>query len=140
LVLLNKRGNVIATTIRSDVLILGAGGAGARAAIEAPRTDPESKVVLINQGPVGKSGLTAMANGGMHWVSHPDDGFSAHFEDVVRMGSFLNDQNLVEVMTREAPERTEELIGWSAKIAMDGDKYLLTDPKGSGTSQGIPCY
>jgi fumarate reductase (CoM/CoB) subunit A len=121
-------------TIKADVLVIGGGGAGARAAIEAAINDANLNVVLLNQGPVGRSGLTTMANGGMHWVSHPEDSPDAHFRDVVRMGCFLNDQNLVEVMTEEAPVRAEELISWGAKVQMDGDQYYLSDPRGSGTS------
>jgi fumarate reductase (CoM/CoB) subunit A len=121
-------------TIKADVLVIGGGGAGARAAIEAAINDANLNVVLLNQGPVGRSGLTTMANGGMHWVSHPEDSPDAHFRDVVRMGCFLNDQKLVEVMTEEAPVRAEELISWGAKVQMDGDQYYLSDPRGSGTS------
>src|SRR5512139_1856551 len=102
--------------IQTDVLVIGGGGAGARAAIEAAKNAPALRVVLLNQGPVGRSGLTTMANGGMQWVSHPDDSPDAHFRDVVRIGCYLNDQNLVEVMTEEAPERAEELIRWGAKV------------------------
>jgi len=121
-------------TIRADVLVIGGGGAGARAAIEAAMNDPNLKVVLLNQGPVGKSGLTVMANGGMQWVSHPEDSPDAHFRDVVRIGCYLNDQNLIEVLTEEAPARAEELISWGAKPEMDGDQMYLSDPRGSGAS------
>ena len=48
-------------TICTDVLVIGAGGAGARAAIEAAKSDSKLQVLVLNQGPVGKSGLTAMA-------------------------------------------------------------------------------
>jgi fumarate reductase (CoM/CoB) subunit A len=120
--------------VRTDVLIIGAGGAGVRAAIEASVNDQNLNIVLLNQGPVGRSGLTAMANGGMQWVSHPEDSPDAHFRDVVRIGCYLNDQNLIEVMTEEAPERAEELLSWGAEIEMDGDQYYLSDPRGSGAS------
>jgi fumarate reductase (CoM/CoB) subunit A len=124
----------VSMLIKADVLVIGAGGAGARAAIEAAKNAPDLHVVLLNQGPIGRSGLTTMANGGMQWVSHPDDSPDAHFRDVVRIGCYLNDQNLVEVMAEEAPARAEELIRWGAKVLMDGDSYFLGDPRGSGAS------
>jgi aspartate oxidase len=81
-----------------------------------------------------------MANGGMHWVSHPDDSPRSHFDDVVRIGCYLNDQNLVEALIEDAPQRAEELIGWGAKILMDGDKYFLIDPRGGGASHPKDHY
>ncbi len=122
------------TDVLTDVLVIGAGGAGARAAIEAAKHDARLSIIVLSQGPVGRSGLTSMANGGMQWASHPDDSPEAHFKDVVRIGCYLNDQNLVDAMTREASARAEELIGWGAKVLMDGDKYYLSDPRGSGAS------
>jgi len=118
-------------TIRTDVLVIGAGGAGVRAAIEAAK-HPELSILILNQGPIGKSGLTAMANGGMQWVSHPDDSPRYIFEDIIRVGCYLNDQNLIEVLAQEAPLRAEELIKWGAKpLAFD-------DKRGSGPSPDSP--
>jgi fumarate reductase (CoM/CoB) subunit A len=117
--------------IRTDVLVIGAGGAGARAAIEAAR-NPRLQIMVLNQGPIGKSGLTAMANGGMQWVSHPEDSPKYFFEDIVRVGCFLNDQNLIEILTEEAPERAEELIRWGAK------PLEFDDRRGSGPSPDSP--
>ena len=98
--------------MRADILVIGAGGAGARAAIEAATRGPEMKIVILNQGPIGKSGLTAMANGGMVWVEHPDDSPEALFEDILRYGCYLNEQNLVEALTVEGPQRAQELLNW----------------------------
>jgi fumarate reductase (CoM/CoB) subunit A len=127
-------------TIKTDVLVIGAGGAGARAAIEAAKYDQELNIVILNQGPIGKSGLTSMANGGMQWVSHPDDSPRALFEDVIRIGCFLNDQNLVEVLAEEGPERGEELIRWGAKILTYGDKQRSSgrSPDAPGTGPSYP--
>ena len=106
----------VAMTIKTDVLVIGAGGAGARAAIEAAIIDPDLKITILNQGPIGKSGLTSMANGGMQWVEHPDDSPEALFEDIVQVGCYLNDQNLVEALAKEGPQRAGELIKWGAKM------------------------
>ncbi len=102
--------------IGADILVIGAGGAGARAAIEAAEMAPGMKIVILNQGPIGKSGLTAMANGGMVWVDHPDDSPEALFKDILRYGCYLNEQNLVEALTVEGPQRAMELIKWGAKM------------------------
>ena len=101
-------------SIKADVLVIGAGGAGCRAAIEAADQNPETSVVILSQGPVGKSGLTVMANGGMNWVTHPDDAPDNQFKEIIIAGDFLNEQNLVEVLTQEAPIRGNELISWGA--------------------------
>jgi fumarate reductase (CoM/CoB) subunit A len=117
--------------IKTDVLLIGAGGAGARAAIEAAK-NRELKVLILNQGPIGKSGLTAMANGGMQWVSHPDDRPAYLFKDIIRVGCYLNDQNLIEVLVKEAPDRARELIEWGAKT------LEFEDARGSGPSPDSP--
>lgn len=101
---------------KTDILVIGAGGAGARAAIEAATTDPDLNITILNQGPIGKSGLTSMANGGMQWVEHPDDRPEYLFEDIIQVGCYLNDQNLVEVLAEEGPRRAGELIKWGAKM------------------------
>jgi fumarate reductase (CoM/CoB) subunit A len=103
-------------SIKTDILVIGAGGAGARAAIEAATIDPDLKITILNQGPIGKSGLTSMANGGMQWVEHPDDRPEALFEDIIQVGCYLNDQNLVDALAKEGPQRAGELIQWGAKM------------------------
>jgi len=118
--------------ITADVLVIGAGGAGCRAAIEAADINPESNVVILSQGPVGKSGLTVMANGGIRWVTHPDDTPDNLFREVILAGDFLNEQNLVEVLTEEGPVRGNELLKWGAREL----RYESTEPD----KQGGPEY
>ncbi len=115
--------------ITSDILVIGAGGAGARAAIEAAAMAPGMKIIILSQGPIGKSGLTAMANGGMVWVDHPDDSPEALFEDILRYGCYLNEQNLVEALTTEGPSRARELINWGAEM-------IPFDKSGGRSSEG----
>ena len=124
--------------IKADVLVIGAGGAGCRAAIEAADNDPGAQIVILSQGPVGKSGLTVMANGGMRWVTQPDDTPDNLFREVVEAGDFINEQNLVEILTEEAPARANELIGWGAKelpfaeVSQSGG--AAPDQRGTGPS------
>ncbi|MBN2059905.1 MAG: FAD-binding protein [Deltaproteobacteria bacterium] len=125
--------------MKTDILVIGAGGAGARAAIEAATRCPEMKIIILNQGPVGKSGLTSMANGGMQWVEHPDDSPEALFEDVLRFGCYLNDQNLVKALTEEGPQRAQELISWGAKMIPFGIRTSGgTSPSGPGKRPSYP--
>ena len=119
--------------VKADVLVLGAGGAGCRAAIEAADNDPGASIYILSQGPVGKSGLTVMANGGIRWVSDPDDRPEYLFREIVQAGAFLNEQNLVEILTEEAPARANELLKWGAKeIPFEEDS--APDQQGSGPS------
>jgi fumarate reductase (CoM/CoB) subunit A len=120
--------------LKADILVIGAGGAGARAAIESSARDPEMSIIILNQGPIGRSGLTAMANGGMVWVDHPDDSPEALFEDLLRYGCYLNEQNLVEALTMEGPQRAQELIDWGAKMIPFGSG------SGGSPSGGAPRH
>jgi fumarate reductase (CoM/CoB) subunit A len=119
-------------SINTDVLVIGAGGAGARAAIEAAMRDPELKIIILNQGPIGRSGLTSMANGGMQYVDHPDDSPDAIFEDIIRVGCYLNDQNLVEALSKEGPQRAAELVKWGAQM------IPISPQKGGRPSADLP--
>ena len=102
-------------SIKADILVIGAGGAGCRAAIEAAECYPQSRILVLSQGPVGRSGLTVMANGGMLWVTHPDDKPEYLFREILSAGAYLNDQNLVEILTQEGTLRGNELINWGAQ-------------------------
>lgn len=126
--------------IKADILIIGAGGAGCRAAIESSNYNPEAKIVILNQGPVGRSGLTVMANGGMRWVSHPEDTPFNLFQDILEVGCYLNEQNLVEVLTEEGPQRAEELIQWGAKELIYAEKSRSggRSPDDPGRGQSYP--
>jgi fumarate reductase (CoM/CoB) subunit A len=125
-------------TINTDILVIGAGGAGARAAIEAATREPEMRITILNQGPIGKSGLTSMANGGMQWVEHPDDSPDFLFEDILRFGCYLNDQNLIEVLTQEGPQRAQELIDWGAQMIPFGSRSGGGAPSGPDQRPSYP--
>ena len=125
-------------TLNTDILVIGAGGAGARAAIEAAVRQPDLKIIVLNQGPVGRSGLTAMANGGMQWVEHPDDKPDYLFEDIVKIGCYLNDQNLIEAVSHEGPQRAAELVQWGAQmIPVSPDK---SGRRSADAPAGRPSY
>ena len=100
--------------IKTDVLIIGAGGAGARAAVEAAQTGRQ--VTLVCRAPLGQGGLTPTANGGYQAAVLPGDSPAIHAEDLIAAGSGLNDRPLVEALTGEALEQARILEQFGARM------------------------
>ncbi len=98
-----------------DVLIVGAGGAGLRAAIEATQ-DKSLKVAVICKSLLGKA-HTVMAEGGIAAsLGNVDssDNWEVHFRDTMKGGKLLNNYRMAEIHAKEAPERVRELERWGA--------------------------
>jgi len=91
-------------TFKCDVLIIGGGGAGVLAAMEASK-QKHLKIAVVSKGPVGRSGLTPTANGGTAFHLSPE----GTFKEMVTAGCFLNDQSLVWLMATKAPPILEML-------------------------------
>src|SRR5687767_1840184 len=109
--------------ITTDILILGTGGAGLMAALHAHWRYAQQKVLLVSKGMLGKSGCTRMVQGGYNVVLNENDSVQAHFEDTVRGGAFLNDQDLAWTLVSDAPRIVRELenrIGCMFDRAPDG--------------------
>ncbi len=101
-------------TYSYDVLVIGAGGAGLRAAIEAANAGVT--VGLICKSLLGKA-HTVMAEGGMAAaMGHNDDrdNWKVHFADTMRGGQYVNNWRMAEIHAREAPDRVRELEAWGA--------------------------
>ncbi len=97
-----------------DVLVIGAGGAGLRAAIEASALG--AKTALVCKSLLGKA-HTVMAEGGMAAaMAHNDDrdSWKVHFADTMRGGQYLNNWRMAELHAKEAPSRVRELEAWGA--------------------------
>jgi len=97
-----------------DVLVIGAGGAGLRAAIEAAKAGVT--VGLICKSLLGKA-HTVMAEGGMAAaLAHNDDrdNWKVHFADTMRGGQYVNNWRMAEIHAKEAPDRVRELEAWGA--------------------------
>jgi succinate dehydrogenase / fumarate reductase flavoprotein subunit len=95
-----------------DVLIVGAGGAGLRAALAA--AERGLSVGVISKSLLGKA-HTVMAEGGIAAAVgnvDPDDGWRTHFMDTMKSGKFLNNWRMVEIFAKEAPDRVIELEQW----------------------------
>lgn len=96
-------------TIETDILILGAGGAGLCAALHAVDRAPGLSITLVVKGLLGRAGCTRMVQGGYNAVLTPPDSLEAHFLDTLRGGGWINDQELVWTLVSEAPKRVLEL-------------------------------
>jgi succinate dehydrogenase / fumarate reductase, flavoprotein subunit len=97
-----------------DVLIIGAGGAGLRAAIAA--AEKGLSVGIVSKSLLGKA-HTVMAEGGIAAAVgnvDPDDSWRQHFIDTLNSGKFLNNWRMAEIFTKEAPDRVIELEQWGA--------------------------
>jgi succinate dehydrogenase/fumarate reductase flavoprotein subunit len=92
-----------------DILILGGGGAALYAALKARAGGAGLRIVVASKGLYGKSGCTRMVQGGYNVVLHPDDSFDKHYDDTLRGGGMVNDQELAWTLVTQAPERIVEL-------------------------------
>jgi succinate dehydrogenase / fumarate reductase flavoprotein subunit len=108
-----------------DVLIVGAGGAGLRAAIEASAAGV--KVGVVTKSLLGKA-HTVMAEGGMAAaMGNVDDrdNWRVHFADTMRGGQYLNNPRMAELHAKEAPSRVRELEAWGAVFDRTKDGKIL---------------
>jgi succinate dehydrogenase/fumarate reductase flavoprotein subunit len=99
---------------QTDVLIIGGGGAGMRAAIEAAAHGV--RVVVANKGPVGRSGTTPMAMEAFQAVGFPGDAEEIHFRDTIEGGYHLGDENLVSILVRDAARRARDLETYGVRF------------------------
>ncbi len=108
-----------------DVLIIGAGGAGLRAAIESSAAG--CKTALVCKSLLGKA-HTVMAEGGMAAaMANVDDrdNWRVHFADTMRGGQYLNNQRMAELHAQQAPDRVKELEAWGAVFDRTKDGRIL---------------
>ena len=113
-----------------DVLIVGAGGAGLRAAIEASAKG--AKTALVCKSLLGKA-HTVMAEGGIAAAMgnvYPEDNWQVHFRDTMRGGKMLNNWRMAQLHAQEAPERVYELERWGALFDRTKDGRILQRPFG----------
>ncbi|MGH9529188.1 MAG: FAD-binding protein, partial [Terriglobales bacterium] len=122
-----------------DVLIIGAGGAGLRAALEALAQG--AKVGVVCKSLLGKA-HTVMAEGGiaaaMANVDHADD-WRTHFCDTMRGGKFLNNWRMAQLHAQEAPDRVRELEQWGALFDRTPDGNILQRAFGGHTFRRL-CH
>ena len=95
--------------VQTDILILGAGGAGLCAALHAADRSPALSIAVVVKGLLGRAGCTRMVQGGYNAVLAEPDSLDAHFLDTLAGGGWINDQELVWTLVSEAPARVLEL-------------------------------
>ncbi|MGF1445979.1 MAG: L-aspartate oxidase [Pikeienuella sp.] len=93
----------------TDILILGAGGAGLMAALHAKQASPDLEVVVAVKGLLGKSGCTRMVQGGYNVALSPGDSVERHFQDTIEGGKWLPRQDLAWALVTGAVTRIREL-------------------------------
>lgn len=123
-----------------DVLIIGSGGAGCRAAIEV--SEHNLTPLIVSKGLSFKSGCTGMAEGGYNAAFacvDPEDSPDVHFEDTMRGGGFLNDPQLVRILVDEAPDRLRDLETYGALFDRQESGLLDQRPFGGQTYRRT-CY
>ncbi|WP_295723060.1 fumarate reductase (CoM/CoB) subunit TfrA [uncultured Methanobrevibacter sp.] len=126
--------------IQSDVLIVGSGGAGARAAIEV--SNAGFKPIIVSKGLSFRSGCTGMAEGGYNAVFgfvDADDTKETHFNDTLKGGNYLNDSKLVNILVNESPDRLIDLENYGALFDRQENGKLNQRPFG-GQSFRRTCF
>src|SRR6266404_6277617 len=112
-------------THQHDVLVIGAGGAGLRAAIESSAAGVS--VGLVCKSLLGKA-HTVMAEGGIAAaLANVDerDNWKVHFADTMRGGQYVNQWRMAELHAKEAPDRVRELEAWGALFDRTPDSRIL---------------
>ncbi len=95
--------------LATDILILGAGGAGLFAALHAQQQRPQLNIAVASKGLLGKCGCTRMVQGGYNVALHAGDSIERHFMDTIEGGKWLPNQNMAWTLVSKAIERVQEL-------------------------------
>jgi len=95
--------------VETDILILGAGGAGLCAALRAADSGKKLKILIVTKAIIGKGGCSRMVQGGYNVVLNPADSFEKHFIDTLKGGQFINNQDLAWELVTVAPARVKEM-------------------------------
>ncbi len=123
-----------------DVLIIGGGSAGLRAAIEAH--DNGANVLLFSKNRKGDP-HTVLARGGINaalGTMDPEDSWMIHATDTLREGEFLADYQRVELLCKSAPDSVNELVNWGARFHREKDGRLTQRFFGAHTYRRTVFY
>jgi succinate dehydrogenase / fumarate reductase, flavoprotein subunit len=110
-------------TIVTDVLIIGAGGAGLRAAIEVAKS--KSTVAVISKEPFGRA-HTEKAMGGLNVAIKPPATPKQHYDDTMKGGAYISNEVMVDIFTKEMPDRIYDLESYGVRFDKDADGSFYT--------------
>ena len=106
-----------------DVLLVGGGGAGLRAAIAAAEVNPKLRIAVVSKVYPMRS-HTVSAEGGAAGVAKPDDSLDEHAYDTISGGGWLSDQDAVEAFVKEAPQELLQLERWGCPWNREPDGHI----------------
>ena len=112
-----------------DVLIVGGGGAGLRAAIAIAETNPRLRVAVLSKVYPMRS-HTVSAEGGAAGVARADDSLDQHAYDTISGGDWMSDQDAVEAFVKEAPQELMRLEHWGCPWSRESDGHIAVRPFG----------
>ena len=124
------------TTASYDVLIVGGGGAGLRAAIAALEADARLRVAIVSKVYPMRS-HTVSAEGGAAAVIRSGDTLDEHAHDTIAGGDWLCDQDAVEAFVNEAPEEMLRLEHWGCPWSREPDGHIAVRPFGGMKQSGV---
>ena len=116
-----------------DVLVIGGGLAGIRAAIAAAEANPRIRVGMVSKVYPMRS-HTVSAEGGAAAVLRPEDSYETHAFDTIKGSDYLADQNVVEAFVREAPIEVIQMEHWGCPWSRDPDGKISARPFGGMTT------
>lgn len=95
--------------IKTDILIIGMGGAAQLAALNAFDANPELNILIVTKALRGKGGCSRMVQGGFNVVLNPKDSHAKHFKDTLKGGQFINNQELAKTLVEQATPTIKEM-------------------------------
>jgi fumarate reductase (CoM/CoB) subunit A len=123
-----------------DVLVIGSGAAGMRAAIEARRHGAD--VLLVSKSRAGHGSNTAIAGGAMAVATgerDPEDSFETHLQDIVAGGCYLSDQRLARTLVERGPGEAQALESFGVRFISSEGKRRVTQAPGHSHPRTIVC-